>query len=77
MVINSIGHFLPKVFVIKPKSTLPINPPNEFIDATHEACSIVIMPDGKGVSSDKSLGKFGDGHPHAIPYSNGRILTYI
>lgn len=61
------GIFLPYALVTKPKNKFPITPPTHKSDATQEASSIVIEPDGNGLSSDVSNRIFGELHPAVTP----------
>lgn len=47
------------------------------IPTTHDASSLFIFPDGNGDSSDNSSIIFGDGQPHAAPYTKGKMLTIL
>lgn len=61
------GHFLPKRLVINPKMIFPKIPPKNPRDTTHDASSIVILPDGSGVSSDINKIILGLAHPPVLP----------
>lgn len=62
------GIFRPRRSVIHPNKKFPNTPPTHIIEATHEACAIVIFPASKGVSSDVSSNVLAEGHPQAAPY---------
>lgn len=65
MVIKINGSLRPKL--LNPKNKFPINPPIYKMDPTHDASSIVIFPDGKGVSSDISRAILGLAQPPHTP----------
>lgn len=61
------GIFRPNALVINPKKIFPIKPPMHNSDATHDASSIVIGPDGNGVSFVINKIVLADGHPQVTP----------
>lgn len=75
IVVKIKGNLRPKAFVINPKKILPMKPPKLKSDATQEASSMVILPDGSGVSSDVSRIILGEGHPTVTPYPIKSRLT--
>lgn len=58
-----IGHFRPNRFIINPQSILPVMQLNAGNAANHEASSILILPDGRGDSSDVNTNIAGLDHP--------------
>lgn len=60
-------HFRPNRSIMKPPIKAPGNAPNPIIDAIHEASSVVILPDGNGVTSDWRRIILGDVHPEFRP----------
>lgn len=69
------GNFRPKPFVIKPKIIFPIIPPKHSNEAIQLASSILILPVGRGDSSDVRTGIKIDVHPHVIPWQPARVVT--
>lgn len=65
--IRANGHFRPNELVINPNKMLPIKPPIQSKDDTQEPSSIVIGPDGNGLSSDVNKSMLGEDQPHVIP----------
>lgn len=72
IVITTRGNFRPKADVMKPKNTLPIRPPNGQSEAIHVASTMVILPDGNGLSSD--VNRIIDGE-HQPVSSNGEHIA--
>lgn len=66
------GHFRPHFCVMYPYEIQPNKLPKANNDANHEASSIVIFPDGNGVSSDVSKTIVGDDQllPIKTPIAN-------
>lgn len=74
---SNSGIFLPKLFVIYPKTMLQINAPTWSKEVTHVACSMVILPHGNGDSSDMSRMFIGLLHPSKIPNATTKRLTKL
>lgn len=62
------GFFRPNFLVIKPKNTLPNIDPHGISDVIQEASSIVIFPDGNGVSFEVSSNTLEVAQPAFNPY---------
>lgn len=73
--IKNKGIFRPKAFVINPKKKLPNKAPMHKHETTHEAFSIVILPDANGESSEVSKIMEGEHHPIFTPYPINKRLT--
>lgn len=67
MQISIKGHRRPNLFVMTPNEMLPNKHPMLNNAAIHELSSDVILPEGRGVSSDSSRMRFGLGQPSLIP----------
>lgn len=77
MEMASSGFFRPNLLAMTPNKTFPINPPTHRSDAIHDASSIPIFPDGKGVSSDVSKLIVGLAQPTPIPSQTVSKLTVL
>lgn len=67
--------FRPYTLVMYPNKKVPSSALIGGSDATQDAISIVMRPDGNGESSDVSKFTLGLAHPAVIPKPMGSILT--
>lgn len=74
---NTMGHFRPNLFAIKPQMGNAINEPIDFNDAIHDDSSVVTLPVGSGDWSDVSSKSAGDGQPIHNPNTVPRSSTKL